>query len=82
MFSMLKKIYPAYVSKHNSNHEKQVICLLFQMEKDGDGIILQKKKLSALLREITSKNNGDFYCLNCRHSFRTKNKLGMHKKSM
>ena len=29
MFSMLekKKIYPAYVSKHNSNHEKQVILM-------------------------------------------------------
>ena len=23
------------------------------------------QKLSALLRGITSKNNGDFYCLNC-----------------
>ena len=26
---------------------------------------LAVKKLSALLRGITSKNNGDFYCLNC-----------------
>ena len=33
------------------------------------------KTLSSLLREITLKNNGDFYCLNCRHSFRTKNKI-------
>ena len=38
------------------------------------------KKLSALLREITSENNGDFYCLNSLHSFRTKNKLDWHKK--
>ena len=30
------------------------------------------KKLSALLRGITSKNNGEFYCVNCPHSFRTK----------
>ena len=36
------------------------------------------KKLSALLRGITSKNNGDFDCLNCLHSFRTKNKLASH----
>ena len=30
MFYMLKnkKIYPAYVSKHNSNREKQVILLM------------------------------------------------------
>ena len=29
------------------------------------------KKFSALLRGITSNNNGDFYCINCLHSFRT-----------
>ena len=28
------------------------------------------KKLTALLREITLKNNGDFYCLNRLHSFK------------
>ena len=37
------------------------------------------KKLSALLRGIASKYNGDF-CLNCLHSFRTKNKLELHKR--
>ena len=37
------------------------------------------KKLSALLRGITSINNGGFYCLNFLHSFRTKNKLDSHK---
>ena len=36
---------------------------------------LTVKKLSALFCKITSKNNGAFYCLNCLHSFRTKNKL-------
>ena len=39
-----------------------------------------KKKLSALLRGITSKHDGDFYYLNCFHSFRTENKLKKHKK--
>ena len=39
---------------------------------------LAVKKLSALLREITSKNNVDFYCLNSFHSFRTKKKLESH----
>ena len=42
---------------------------------------LAVKKLSALLRGITSKNNGDFYCVNCLHSFRTKNNLKSHKKA-
>ena len=37
------------------------------------------KNLPALLRRITSKNNGDFCCLNC-HSFRTENKLKSHEK--
>ena len=41
---------------------------------------LTVKKLSALLRGITSKTNGDFYCLNCCHYSRTKNKLPSHKK--
>ena len=29
---------------------------------------------------ITSNNNGDFCCLNCFCSYRTKNKLDLHKK--
>ena len=37
------------------------------------------KKLSALLRGITSKHNGDFYCLNCFCSFRTENALKNHE---
>ena len=60
MFCMLKKkkIYPAYVSKHNSNREKQVIILMIPNE---EGLhYLAVKKLSALLRGITSKHDGDF----------------------
>ena len=38
------------------------------------------RRLSALLREITSSNNGDFYCLNCFHSYRTHNKLKKHER--
>ena len=41
---------------------------------------LAVKKLSALLRGITSKHQGHFYCLNCLHSFATKNKLKSHEK--
>ena len=62
-----EKIYPAYVSKHNSNREKQVILLMIP---NGEGWhFLAVKKLSASLRRITSKHHGDFYCLNCFHSF-------------
>ena len=38
------------------------------------------KKLPALLTGITSKHNGDFYCLSCLHSFAKENKRESHKK--
>ena len=41
---------------------------------------LALKKLFALLRGITSKHYGGFYCLNCFHSFRTENKLNSLEK--
>ena len=37
------------------------------------------KRLSTLLRGITSKHHSDFYCLNCLQSFRTENKLKSHE---
>ena len=41
---------------------------------------LAVKKLFALLTGITSKLNGDFYCLNYLHSFRRENELKCHEK--
>ena len=41
---------------------------------------LAAKSLSALLRGISSSNNGDFYCLNYFHSDRTLNKLKKHER--
>ena len=41
---------------------------------------LAVKSLSRLLRGITSNHDGDYYCLNCFHSYRTENKLNAHKK--
>ena len=41
---------------------------------------LAVKRLPALLRGITSNDDGEFYCLNCFHSYRTKNKLKKHEK--
>ena len=38
------------------------------------------KNISGLLRGITSNHNGNFYCLNCLHSYRTKSKLKNMKK--
>ena len=41
---------------------------------------LAVKKLSALLRGITSKHHNDFYNLNCLHSFVTEKKVQSHKR--
>ena len=40
---------------------------------------LTVKSLSALLKGITSNHKGYFYCLNCFHSFSTKEKLKKHE---
>ena len=52
-YAKKEKTYPAYVSKYNSNPEKQIIPLMIP---NGEGwYYLALKKLSALLRGITSK---------------------------
>ena len=67
LFYMLKnKTYPVYVSKHNSNCEKQVILLKIptgegcKVKSEGRWHCLAVKELSALLRGITSKHYRDF----------------------
>ena len=84
MFSVLDfkeiEICPAYVSKINLNCEKQIIPLMIPNEDKEGWHYLAGKKLLALLREITSKNDSDFYCLNCLHSCRTGIKLKYHEK--
>ena len=42
---------------------------------------LAMKNLSRLLRGITSNHNGDFYTLNCFHSYHTYNKLKKYEKA-
>ena len=68
------KIHLAYTPKHNLTREKQVILLMIT---DGEKWhFTAVKRLSGLLRGPTGNNNGDFYCLNCSHSYRTEK----HKK--
>ena len=62
------KIYPAYVSKNNSNRQKKSVAWS------------SSKKISALLKGITSKNSSDFYCSNCPHAFKTKDILESNKR--
>ena len=72
-----EQIRYAYISKHNSTHEDEVILLMITDNKKMHYLVV--KSLSALFRGKNSKNNGDFYCLNCLHSYRTKNKLSKHE---
>ena len=64
------------MSKYNSNRENQVIILIITGNKKWHYYAV--KSLSALFREITSNHHGDFSCLNCFHSFRTKNVFKTH----
>ena len=68
-----EEIRHAYKSKQNLKRENQVILLMIT---DGEKWhYLPEKKLSTLLKGITLKHNGDFYCLNCCNSYSTKKNL-------
>ena len=49
-------------------------------EEKEDWHYLVVKNIYALLKEITSKYDCNFYCLNCLHSRRRDKKLKSHKK--
>ena len=73
-----RKIQVAYKSKNNLTCDKQVILLMITNGEKWH--YLTVKNLPGLLRGITFTHKEDFYCLNCFHSYRTKNKLKSHKK--
>ena len=57
-----------------TNGEKWHYFALGSVRTD-DGFNRPIRSLSRLFRRIASNHNGDFYCLNCLHSFRTDNAL-------
>ena len=65
-------------SKHNLNRENQIILLIITDGKKWYSLAV--KKMSALLRGITSNHKEDFYCLNCFHSYNQKINLTSIKK--
>ena len=80
-----KQIRPAYISKYSHERDNQVILLMITNDDErSDGVknwhYLAVKSLSRLLKGITSNHDGDFYCLNCFHSYRTKERLKKHEK--
>ena len=86
-----KTINLAYKSKYNRKRENQVVLLMItngkkwhyialKSEPTDDGFNRPTKSLPKLFRGITSNHDGDFYCLNCLHSFRTDNALKKHER--
>ena len=55
-------------------------CIALKSIPTDDGFNRPIRILSALFRGITSNNHGDFYCLDCLHSFTTDNKLKKHER--
>ena len=74
-----KYIRPAYISKHNKKRDTQANLLMIAAE-NNNWHYLAVKRISGLLRGITSRHNRDLYCLNCFHSYTTENKLRKHEK--
>ena len=74
-----KEIRQAYISENNDKRNNQVNLLMIT---DGtrNWDYLPIKNISGLLGGITSNHNGDFYCLNCLHSYRVISKLKKHEK--
>ena len=80
------KITHGYKSEYNHTCKNQVLLLkitdgekwhytTLKSEPTEDEFNRSTKSLSRLFRGITSNHDGDFYCLNCLHSFRTANAL-------
>ena len=44
MYATKEKIYPAYVSKNNSNHEKQVVFLMYPNGEKSKATPVNKKE--------------------------------------
>ena len=69
-----KEIRQAYISKHNKMRNIHANLLMIT-DGTSNWYYLAIKSISGLLRGVTSKHNGDFYCLNCFQSYTTEKKL-------
>ena len=81
----------SYKSKYNRKRKNRVVLLMItdgkkrhyialKSEPTDDGFNRPIRSLSRLFRGVTSNHDGDFYCLNCLHSFRTDNALKKHER--
>ena len=74
-----REIRQVYISKHNKTRNIHANLLMIT-DGTGNWHYLAIKSISELLRGITSKHNGDYYCLNCFQSYTTEKKLRKHEK--
>ena len=88
-----KEIRTAYKSKYNNERKNQVIFLMITDNEKWHYLALKSERifygekwcnravtsLSRLLRGMTSNHHGDFYCLNCYHSYSTETGLKKHE---
>ena len=68
-----------YIPKYNPKRDNQVNLLMITNNKNNWHYVTVKN-ISGLLRGIASDHNGDFYYLNCFHSYTTKEKLEKHER--
>ena len=86
-----KTINLPHKSKYNRKRKNQVVLLMItngekwhyialKNERTDDGFNGPIRSVSRLFRRIASNHDGDFYCLNCLHLFRTDNALKRHER--
>ena len=73
------EIRPVFISKNNKTRNYHANLLMISNEKGTIWHYTAIKSIPALLHGITSKHNGDYYCLNCFRSYRTAKKLAEHE---
>ena len=87
MYHTIRKL--VYKSKYNRKRENQVVLLMITDGKKWHYLVLKSfctngynrptRRLSKLLRGISSNHIRDYYCLNCFHSKSTDNELRKHE---
>ena len=73
------EIRPVFISKNNKTRKYHANLPMISNEKGTIWHYTAIKIIPALLHGITSKHNGDYFCLNCFRSYGTAKKLAEHE---
>ena len=74
-----RELRRAYISKHNKTRNIHGNLLMIK-NGYGNWHYLALKSIPALVRGLKSTHNGDYYSLNCFHSYRTQASLEKHER--